>query len=432
MKLLFLTGFFFGLFFNGNYLTSSMPDSDALKSEITKEEKCRISGTIHSEETKSIILVKPGQDWRFDDVIEIPVVNGKFYYQTALEHPEAVHLFLGEVKEKGGGRYMPLFLENEKIELELFSEEEFDKNKVKGGKLNAEYARFKEEAEKMFGKRRKGLEDSLSYLQENQQYHSPEMNAVLDKLKQAESQDEKIIYYKQIEDLQNEKRDKLPEAKRLHAQLEHLSREYKALQQNYIHEHPTLVSYSFFIQNLIFNKKEVDPLTARITYKNLVKNNPGHPYNTLALDMINAIDNILVGKHFTDLEAPDLAGNTIQLSDKIKGKVALLDLWATWCGPCIARTKTMRPLYDEFKDKGFTIVGIAGEFKNTKNLLTFLEREKWPWLQLLELDRQNNIWQKYGVDNAGGAMFLIDENGLILAKDPTAEEVHLELERRLK
>ena len=176
----------------------------------------------------------------------------------------------------------------------------------------------------------------------------------------------------------------------------------------------------------------MDPVTARITYKNLVENNPGHPYNPLALDMINAIDNILVGKKFTDFEAPDLSGKILKLSEKINEKVALLDLWATWCGPCIARTKTMLSLYDEYKDKGFTMVGVAGEFKNSKNLLTFLEREKWPWLQLLELDRQNNIWQKYGVDNAGGAMFLIDENGLILAKDPTAEEVRVELEKRLK
>lgn len=432
MNLLFLTGLFLGFLFNGNYPGSVAPDSDAWKSELTRAKKCRISGTIHSEGTKSIILVKPGQDWRFDDVIEIPVVNGKFYFETKLEHSEGVHLFLGEVKEKGGGRYMPLFLENEKIELELFSEDEFDKNKVRGGTLNAEYARYKEKAEKEFGEKRKVIEDSLSYLQEHHQYHSPEMNAVLDKLKQAESQDEKIIYYKQLEGLQNEKRDKLPEAKRLSDRLEILSAEYKAMQQNYILEHPTIVSYSFFIQNLIFNKKEVDPSSARMTYKKLAKNNPGHPYNGLALDMINAIDNVLVGKHFTDLEAPDLAGNTVRLSNKIKGKVTLLDLWATWCGPCIARTKTMVPLYDEYKNKGFTIVGIAGEFKNTKNLLTFLEREKWPWLQLLELDRQNNIWKKYGVDNAGGAMFLIDENGLILAKDPTAEEVRVELEKRLK
>ncbi len=67
----------------------------------------------------------------------------------------------------------------------------------------------------------------------------------------------------------------------------------------------------------------------------------------------------------------------------------------------------------------------------TDRLVKFLEKEKWEWLNLVELDRQNNIWQKYCVDGGGGGIFLIDENGLILAKDPTAGEVRMELESRL-
>lgn len=143
--------------------------------------------------------------------------------------------------------------------------------------------------------------------------------------------------------------------------------------------------------------------------------------------MLNAIESIKVGEKFVDFSAPDLNGNLVKLSDEIKGKVALLDLWATWCGPCIAKSKTMISLYNEYKDKGFTIVGVAGEFKSTTNLIKYLEREKWPWLNLVELDRQNMLWQKYGADNSGGAMFLIDQNGKILAKDPTADEVRIEL-----
>ncbi len=91
----------------------------------------------------------------------------------------------------------------------------------------------------------------------------------------------------------------------------------------------------------------------------------------------------------------------------------------------------MVPLYDEYKDKGFTIIGVAGEFKNTDRLVKFLKKEKWEWTNLVELDRKNKIWQKYGVDGGGGGIFLIDENGLILAKDPTATEVRKELESRL-
>jgi len=91
----------------------------------------------------------------------------------------------------------------------------------------------------------------------------------------------------------------------------------------------------------------------------------------------------------------------------------------------------MIPVYNEYKDRGFTIIGVAGEINNTNSLIKFLEREQWPWLNLVELDKQNNIWQKYGADNSGGAIFLIDQEGKILAKDPTAEEVRKELESLL-
>src|SRR5690606_10931375 len=106
----------------------------------SKEEKtCQITGTVVNSEIKSILLVKPGQDWRFDPVVEIPVIDGKFHFETKLENPEAVKLFLGEARDNAGGQYMTLFLENEKMVLTLYSEKDFDKNTVQGGKLNAEY-----------------------------------------------------------------------------------------------------------------------------------------------------------------------------------------------------------------------------------------------------------------------------------------------------
>ena len=60
-----------------------------------------------------------------------------------------------------------------------------------------------------------------------------------------------------------------------------------------------------------------------------------------------------------------------------------------------------------------------------------MDKEQWPWLNLIELDRQNKIWEKYNVMNGGGGMFLIDGSGEILAVDPTAEEVEAILKDKL-
>ncbi|WP_442845856.1 redoxin domain-containing protein [Leeuwenhoekiella sp. H156] len=395
-----------------------------------KDQFLEINGKTVGIDTKSILLIKADQYLDSDSIIEIPVTDGKFHYKTKLDFPESVELFLGEAKNQGG-RYMPLFLNNEKIDLTIYSEEEFDKNQVIGGELNSEYKKYKENYDNKFNSRIKPFQDSISLLFENDQYHSDKAKLLYAELRKTKSHDEKIIIYEKLDDLKEANQHLSPKAEILENKLKPIYEEQKKFQQEYIENNPSIVSYSFFIKNLMYDKENMDINLAKNNLRILSKANPDHPYNKLASNLTNAIDNIKVGKKYTDFSAPDLNGNEIKFSDKIDGKIALLDLWATWCGPCIAKSRTMIPLYDEFKDKGFIIIGVAGERKNTDRLVRFLEKEKWPWQNLVDLDKQNNIWQKYNVDGGGGGIFLIDEKGIILAKDPTAEEVRIELESRL-
>lgn len=398
-----------------------------------KEEKIlQITGTVIESDTKSILLVKPNQDPRHDSIIELPVIDGKFKYQAKLEHPEAVYLFLGEMLERGGGRHMPLFLDNEKIDLRIYPEEEFDNNIIVGGKLNAEYKKFIDKKNILFKSRLQPLEDSVQKLFENDEFHSNEIKEVFAKLNQAKTHDEQIPLYKEMEDLSEKGLDKTSAAKRIEDQQDNIYKEIDEFRQQYIRSSLNLVSYFFLLENVVWGKETIDIELAKENHERLSEAHPNHPYNELILKFITAIDGIEVGKQFIDFSAPDLEGNNVKLSDEIEGKVALLDLWATWCGPCIAKSRTMIPLYNEYKDKGFTIVGVAGEFKNTDRLESFLEKEDFPWLQLIELDKQNGIWNKYGIDNSGGQIFLIDNDGKIIAIDPTAEEVRKELERILE
>lgn len=403
-----------------------------ISSTIGKEKRLQINGKVVGVDTKSIILVKPGQDPRFDPIIEIPVHDGEFTYEAQLEHPQAVNLFFGEMRERGGGRYMQLFLENDAINLTIYPEEEFDKNKIEGGALNAEYKRFTTEYDNKFKQRFQPLRDSIDVLFEQRAYYSEGMNKVISALNEAKTQEEKIPLYKKMEQLREDELDMSPAAKEISDQQNIIYKETEEYRQEYMVKNPNLVSYSFLLSKLQFADNSLDIERARKNYELLAAAHPNHPYNELALNYISAIEKIKIGREFVDFSAPDLNGNNVKLSDKIEGKVALLDLWATWCGPCIAKSRTMKPLYDEFKDKGFTIVGVAGEFDNTVRLESFLEKEKWPWIQLVELDKQNNIWNKYGIDNSGGKIFLIDEQGIIIAIDPTADEVKEELEKRLK
>ncbi|KQC32142.1 hypothetical protein AAU57_01500 [Nonlabens sp. YIK11] len=391
----------------------------------------QLSGRVVDAEYETIILISPNQDVYRDSLIEIPIVEGKFLYVDTLEYPQEMNIAFKESVEDGIFRTMPVFLENEKINLTIYDEEKFDQNEIDGGTLNEEYKNYKQGLSFRFDHKTKPLKDSLSVLKKNGLDESDSAKFLYSALRNATNQDEKVPIYQQIDSLRESGNFYTEPAQKLNDQLEKIREEQRKFQQEYIDNQLNVVGYFLLFESLIFEKEEIDVYAARNTIKLLSERNPNHPYNDLATSLVEAIDNARVGSKYTDFTAPDLFGNEITLSDKMNGEIILLDLWATWCGPCIAKTKTMIPIYEEFKDQGFNIIGVAGEYENTNNLKKFLNREKWPWLNLVELDKKNSIWHKYGVDHGGGGMFLIDKTGIIIAKNPTAEQVKQELELRL-
>lgn len=136
------------------------------------------------------------------------------------------------------------------------------------------------------------------------------------------------------------------------------------------------------------------------------------------------------GASFVDFIAPDLDGYQHRLSDLIKGKYVLLDLWASWCGPCRSYSKDMIPVYEKYKNRGFTVVGIAREVNNTEAMRRAVEKDGYPWINLVDLNDRVGVWTKYGVLSAGRRL-LIDSTGKILALDPRSEEVEKLLEEHL-
>ena len=154
-------------------------------------------------------------------------------------------------------------------------------------------------------------------------------------------------------------------------------------------------------------------------------------YTRLGRMLVDGFHNIRPGGHYVDFEAPDLEGCKVKLSDVIKGKVAIIDLWASWCMPCRAKAKAMIPLYEKYKDRGFKIVGVAREFKNTDRMKQAIKQDGYPWLQLVELDDSYQIWTRYMLGNAGGGVFVVDRDGKILAVNPKPREVQKILEQKL-
>ena len=74
-------------------------------------------------------------------------------------------------------------------------------------------------------------------------------------------------------------------------------------------------------------------------------------------------------------EIKDLEGNTFKIEDK-KGKVVLINLWATWCGPCRAEMPELVALQEKYRDKGFEVVGLDTDDESVEEIKAFAEKMK--------------------------------------------------------
>ena len=120
------------------------------------------------------------------------------------------------------------------------------------------------------------------------------------------------------------------------------------------------------------------------------------------------------GQPLPDFSATDLDGNPISLQD-YRGKVVLLDFWAVWCGPCIAEMPNLKRVYNQYKDKGFDIIGISLD-TDEKRLRDYLKENDIAWRQVFSgKGWQSPISQQYGIHGIP-APWLIDRDGALITK----------------
>jgi peroxiredoxin len=128
---------------------------------------------------------------------------------------------------------------------------------------------------------------------------------------------------------------------------------------------------------------------------------------------------LAVGTIFPDFSERDLDGKPLSLAG-YRGKVVLLDFWATWCGPCVGELPNVLKTYAKYHSQGFEIIGVSLDDDRTK-LLDFLKQKGMSWPQFFDgKGWKNELAVKYGIESIP-ATFLLDSQGKIIAADLRGE-----------
>lgn len=136
---------------------------------------------------------------------------------------------------------------------------------------------------------------------------------------------------------------------------------------------------------------------------------------------------LAIGKEAPDFELTNNQGDTIKLS-QFRGKIVLVDFWASWCQPCRRNNKTIVEVYNKFASKGLQIIGISVD-KKESDWLNAKNEDMLPGIQLRDVDQV--VAEAYLIE-AIPACFLIDEEGKIIAKDVTGENLLNSIAQKIK
>lgn len=129
-----------------------------------------------------------------------------------------------------------------------------------------------------------------------------------------------------------------------------------------------------------------------------------------------------------EISGPTLDGGHFDLAEH-RGRVVLVDFWATWCRPCVAELPHILETYEKYHDQGLDVVSVSLDYQQSA-LAQFVEANKIPWPQIYYPGEENPLASRYQV-NSIPFLMVIDRDGKVAELDVRGREIETAVARAL-
>ena len=406
--------------------------------------KCHIEGILETNVWgDEIIICEDGTDLRVVDEprFHVKAKEGKFVYDIETDYPRLYNVFF--LKQYKTGRWFSgkFLAENCNVHITMYENKRI--HIVSTGEEGNKHA-MKDSIEDMrFWNPVQEIDDQLEDPNRMADYYQADFISAIKKTQTWDVKSLPQAYVDSIHQvidryMQNEREKYTAAGWLLQQRRDSITDGLRPFRISYAKEHPmlwTLYDILDAIQVLKhsndyvnFDSSQWEPYLT-LYHDKFINLYPGHPVHEQIATTETAY-RLQPGRPYIDYTVRNTDGTLVPISTLIRGKVALIDLWASWCGPCRSHSIAMIPVYERYKDKGFTVIAIARE-RNREAMENAAKKDGYPWPSLLELNDENQVWKKNGAGNSGGAMYLIDRDGTILSTSTDAEELESIIKKAL-
>ena len=342
-----------------------------------------IEGSTDFEDGLSVYRVKAGPNGQPISVDTAKIIKGTFKFEGLISQID-----INFINIEGLNANIPVIIEEGVIEAEIFKDN-LNSPKIGGTQSN----------------------NDLDQYRVSTKAYTDKLQLIAQEINQANTVGDNIL----AEDLTSEYRV--------------IEQELSVFEKGFMNSRPSSYIATLILERLVFTKKV--PQTEAVAIFNgfdqkIKESVSGKKINAIISKPINPT---AIGAISAAFEAPNQFGEILSL-ESMKGKVTIIDFWASWCRPCRIENPNLVRLYKRMHDKGLEIISVS------------LDKSKASWIQGIEDDgliwnHVSNLkyWKEpvallYGVSAIPKA-FILDENGVIVAKDLRGAQLDAKIEELL-